>query len=43
MGKGKPGLGMHDEAGLQGLGDCKEQDKGEWDNLQFLVLQVPTF
>ena len=29
--------------GLQGLGDCKEQDKGEWDKLQFLVLWVPTF
>ena len=22
---------------------CKEQDKGEWDKLQFLVLWVPTF
>ena len=30
-------------AGLQGLDDCKEQDKGEWDKLQFLVLWVPTF
>ena len=30
-------------AGLQGPGDCKEQDKGEWDKLQFLVLWVPTF
>ena len=30
-------------AGLQGLDDCKEQDKGEWDNLQFLALWVPTF
>ena len=30
-------------AGFQGLGDCKEQDKGEWDKLQFLVLWVPTF
>ena len=29
--------------GLQGLGDCKQQDKGEWDRLQFLVLWVPTF
>ena len=29
MGRQKPGLDMHDEAGLQGLGDCKEQDKGE--------------
>ena len=29
--------------GLQGLGDCKEQDKGEWDKLQFLLLWVPTF
>ena len=29
MGKGMPGLGRHDSAGLQGLGDCKEQDKGE--------------
>ena len=28
---------------LQGEGDYKEQDKGEWDKLQFLVLQVPTF
>ena len=30
-------------SGLRGLGDCKEQDKGEWDKLQFLVLWVPTF
>ena len=30
-------------SGLQGLGDCKEQDKGKWDKLQFLVLWVPTF
>ena len=30
-------------AGLQGLGDCKEQDKSKWDKLQFLVLWVPTF
>ena len=30
-------------AGLWGLGDCKEQDKAEWDKLQFLVLWVPTF
>ena len=30
-------------AGLQGLSDCKEQDKGEWDKLQFPVLWVPTF
>ena len=29
--------------GLQGLGNCKEQDKGEWDKPQFLVLWVPTF
>ena len=29
--------------GWQGLGNCKEQDKGEWDKLQFLVLWVPTF
>ena len=29
--------------GLRGLDDCKEQDKGEWDKLQFLVLWVPTF
>ena len=29
-------------AGLQGQGDCKEQDKGEWDKLQLLVLWVPT-
>ena len=29
--------------GFQGLGDCKEQDKVEWDKLQFLVLWVPTF
>ena len=29
MGRGMPGLNRHDEAGLQGLGDCKEQDKGE--------------
>ena len=28
---------------LQGPDSCKEQDKGEWDKLQFLVLQVPTF
>ena len=27
----------------QGLGNCKEQDKGEWDKLQFLVPSVPTF
>ena len=25
------------------LGDCKWQDKGEWDKVQFLVLQVPIF
>ena len=43
MGKGMPGLDRYDEAGLQGLGNCKEQEKGEWDKLQFLVLQVPTF
>ena len=30
-------------SGLQGLGDCKEQDKGKWDKLQFLVLWIPTF
>ena len=30
-------------AGLQGLGDCKEQNKSKWDKLQFLVLWVPTF
>ena len=29
-------------AGLQGMGDCKEQDNGEWDKLQFLVFWVPT-
>ena len=29
MGRGMPGLDRHDEAGLLGLGDCKEQDKGE--------------
>ena len=29
--------------GFQGLVDCKEQDKGEWDKFQFLVLWVPTF
>ena len=29
MGRGMPGLDRHDEAGLQGLGDYKEQDKGE--------------
>ena len=31
MGRGMPDLytDRHDEAGLQGLGDCKEQDKGE--------------
>ena len=29
MGRGMPGLDRHDEAGLPGLGDCKEQDKGE--------------
>ena len=28
----------HDEAGLQGLSNCKEQDKGEGDKLQLLVL-----
>ena len=33
----------HDQVGLQGLGDYKEQDKGEWDKLQLLVLWVPTF
>ena len=38
-----PGLDRHDEAGLLGLGDCKEQDKGEWDKLQFLVFRVLTF
>ena len=38
-GEGMPDLYMrrHDQAGLQGPGDCKEQDKGEWDMLQFLV------
>ena len=25
------------------LGNYREQDKGEWDKFQFLVLQVPTF
>ena len=30
-------------ADFQGLGDCKQQDKGEWDKLQFLVLWTPTF
>ena len=29
--------------GLQELGDCKEQDKGKWDKLQFLVLSGPVF
>ena len=29
MGKGMPGLDRYDEAGLQGLGNCKEQEKGE--------------
>ena len=42
MGTGMPGLDRHEQAGLQGLGDCKEQDKGKWDKLQFLVFQVPT-
>ena len=28
---------------FSGLGDCKQQDEGEWDKLQFLVLWVPTF
>ena len=36
-------MDRHDYAGLQELGDCKEQDKGEWDKLQFIVLGVPTF
>ena len=36
-------LDRHDLVGFQGLGDCKEQDKGEWDKLQFLVLWVPSF
>ena len=26
-----------------GVSDCKEQNKGERDKLQFLVLQVPIF
>ena len=30
-------------AGFQGLGNCKQQDEGEWGKLQFLVLWVPTF
>ena len=30
-------------AGLHGLGNCKEQDKGEWDKLHFLVLWVSAF
>ena len=30
-------------AGLQSLGDCKEQDKGAWDKLWVLVLWVPIF
>ena len=34
---------LHGFSGLQGLGNCKEQDKGEWDKLQSLVLWVPTF
>ena len=29
MGRGMPDLDRRDEAGLQGLSDCKEQDKGE--------------
>ena len=29
--------------GLQGLGDCKEQDKGKRDKLQFVVLLSPYF
>ena len=33
----------HDEAGLQGPGDCKEQDKGKRDKLQFVVLLSPYF
>ena len=45
MGRGMSDLYMdrHDLAGLQGLGSCNEQDKGEWDKLQFLVLWVSTF
>ena len=33
----------HDEAGLQGLSNCREQDKGEGDKLQLLVLLSPHF
>ena len=29
MGRVLLDLDRHDEAGLQGLGNCKEQDKGE--------------
>ena len=29
--------------GLKGLSNCTEQDKGEWDKLQFLLLWVLTF
>ena len=29
--------------GLQELGNCKEQEEGEWDKLQFPVMWVPTF
>ena len=45
MGRGMPELytDRYDQACLQGPGNCKEQDKGKWDKLQFLVLYVPTF
>ena len=38
-GSGVPDLytDRHDEAGLQGLSNCKEQDKGEGDKLQLLA------
>ena len=40
MGRGMPDLytDRHDEAGLQGLSNCEEQDKGEGGKLQLLVL-----
>ena len=37
IGRGMPDLDRHDEAGLQGLSNCKEQDKGEGDKLQLLA------
>ena len=42
MGRVMSDLDRRDEAGLQGPGNRKEQDKGEWYKVQ-LVLQAPTF